>query len=107
MIFNPGKETIVTSDASSFGLGATICQKQTDGISSVIAYASTTLTSTESRYAQVEKEGLAVVWGCKKFRAYLTGMHFNMETDHKPLIPIFSKKNLDDCLHDYRGSSCE
>ncbi|GBM06003.1 hypothetical protein AVEN_49393-1 [Araneus ventricosus] len=23
-------------------------------------------------------------------------MHFNIETDHKPLIPIFSKKNSDD-----------
>ncbi|GBL83030.1 hypothetical protein AVEN_165265-1 [Araneus ventricosus] len=50
----------------------------------------------ESRYAQIEKGALAVVWGCKKFRDYLTGMHFNIETDHKPLIPILSKKNLDD-----------
>ncbi|GBM07895.1 Uncharacterized protein K02A2.6 [Araneus ventricosus] len=34
--------------------------------------------------------------GCEKFRDYLTGMHFKIETDHKPLIPIFFKKNLDD-----------
>ncbi|GBN65096.1 Retrovirus-related Pol polyprotein from transposon 17.6 [Araneus ventricosus] len=91
-----GKETTVTTDASSYGLGATICQKQADGRRSVIAYASRTLTPTESHYAQIEKEALAVVWGCEKFRDYLTGMHFKIETDHKPLIPIFSKKNLDD-----------
>ncbi|GBL76715.1 Retrovirus-related Pol polyprotein from transposon 17.6 [Araneus ventricosus] len=96
MIFDPKKETTVTTDASSYGLGATICQKQADGRRSVIAYASRTLTPTESRYAQIEKEALAVVWGCEKFRDYLTGMHFKIETDHKPLIPIFSKKNLDD-----------
>ncbi|GBM24969.1 Retrovirus-related Pol polyprotein from transposon 17.6 [Araneus ventricosus] len=96
MIFDPGKETTITTDASSYGLGATICQKQADGRRLVIAYASRTLTPTESRYAQIEKEALAVVWGCEKFRDYLTGMHFKIETDHKPLIPIFSKKNLDD-----------
>ncbi|GBN27584.1 Retrovirus-related Pol polyprotein from transposon 17.6 [Araneus ventricosus] len=95
MIFDPGKETTVTTDASSYGLGATICQKQADGRRSVIAYASRTLTPAESRYAQIEKKALAVAWGCEKFRDYLTGMHFKIETDHKPLIPIFSKKNLD------------
>ncbi|GBM62402.1 Uncharacterized protein K02A2.6 [Araneus ventricosus] len=96
MIFDPGKETTVTTDVSSYGLGATICQKQADGRRSIIAYASRTLTPTESRYAQIEKEALAVAWGCEKFRDYRTGMHFKIETDHKPLIPIFPKKNLDD-----------
>ncbi|GBM17908.1 Retrovirus-related Pol polyprotein from transposon 17.6 [Araneus ventricosus] len=61
MIFDPGKETIVTTDASSHDLGATICQKQAYGRRSVIAYVSRTLTPTESRYAQIEKEALAVV----------------------------------------------
>ncbi|GBN54858.1 Retrovirus-related Pol polyprotein from transposon 17.6 [Araneus ventricosus] len=96
MIFDPGKEIIVTTDASSYGLGATICQKQDHGRRLVIACASRTLTPTESRYAQIKKDALAVVWGCEKFRDYLTGMHFNLETDHKPFIPILSKKNLGD-----------
>ncbi|GBL92549.1 Retrovirus-related Pol polyprotein from transposon 17.6 [Araneus ventricosus] len=96
VIFDPGKETIVTTDVSSYGLRATVCQKQADGRRSVIAYASRILTPTEIRYAQIEKEALAVMWGCEKFRDYLTGMHFKIETEHKPLISIFSKKNLDD-----------
>ncbi|GBN69043.1 hypothetical protein AVEN_53809-1 [Araneus ventricosus] len=83
-----GKETIVTTDASSYGLGATICKNQADGRRSVIAYVSWTLTPTESRYAQIEKEALAIVWGCEKFKDYLTGMHFKIKTDQKPLIPI-------------------
>lgn len=95
-IFDPQKTSIVTTDASSYGIGATLRQEQENGDPCVIAYASRTLSSTEQRYAQIEKEALAIAWGCEKFRDYLTGTHFRLETDHKPLIPIFSKKNLDD-----------
>ncbi|GBO40362.1 Retrovirus-related Pol polyprotein from transposon 17.6 [Araneus ventricosus] len=84
MIFDPWKETTVATDASSYGSGATICQKQADGRRSVIAYASRTSTPTESRSAQIEKEALAVVWVCETVRDYLTGMHFKIETNHKP-----------------------
>ncbi|GBN54662.1 hypothetical protein AVEN_13831-1 [Araneus ventricosus] len=92
MIFDPGKENTITTDASSYGSGVTVCQKLADGRRSVIAYTSRTLTSTESRYAQIEKEALAVVWGCEEFRDYLTVKNFKIETDHIRLIPIFSKK---------------
>ncbi|GBM74538.1 hypothetical protein AVEN_105807-1 [Araneus ventricosus] len=66
MIFDLGKETTVTTDASSYGLGATICQKQADGRRSVIAYASRTLTPTESRYAQIEKGSPCCLVGMRK-----------------------------------------
>lgn len=95
-IYDPQKLSIVTTDASSYGLGATLRQEQENGDPCVIAYASRTLTPTECRYAQIEKEALALAWSCEKFRDYLTGTHFKLETDHKPLIPIFSRKNLDD-----------
>lgn len=55
------------------------------------------LTGTEIRYAQVEKAGLAVVvWACKRFQNFVTGLHIKIETDHKPLVPIFMSKNLAD-----------
>lgn len=44
----------------------------------------------------MEKEGLGVVWACERFQDFITGLHVLIETDHKPLVPIFSSKNLAD-----------
>ena len=55
-IYNPEKQTIVAADVSLYGLGAVLMQKQSDGTSRAVAYASQALTSTEAKYAQIEKE---------------------------------------------------
>ena len=51
------------------------------------------LTDTETRYANIERELLEIVFGCEKFHTYLYGRSFTVETDHKPLEMI-SLKNL-------------
>ncbi|CAB3987536.1 Hypothetical predicted protein [Paramuricea clavata] len=58
-----------------------------------IAYASRALTSTQQRYAQIEKELLAVVCGCScnKFHQYIYGQTIKVETDHKPLEAVLRK----------------
>ena len=56
-----------------------------------IAFASRTLTDTERRWAQIEKELLAVTYGLKKFHHFTYGRHVNVITDHKPLISIVKK----------------
>ena len=93
-LYDPKSPTEVSADASSFGLGAVLLQ-QIEGKWKPVAYASRSMTDTEKRYAQIEKEALAVMWSCDKFSCYILGCHFNIETDHKPLVPLLSTKNLD------------
>ena len=53
-------------------------------------------TETESRYAQIEKEALAVTWPLEHWADFLIGMKFKVQTDHKPLIPLFSTKLINE-----------
>ncbi len=59
------------------------------------ANASRALTQTEQRYAQVEKEALGLTWACERFKDFLIGKHFEMETDHKPLLSLLGAQALD------------
>ena len=57
-----------------------------------VAYYSRALTPTETRYAQIEKELLAIVFGCEHFEAYTYGREMvQVETDHQPLETIVRK----------------
>ena len=95
-LFNPTRETVVSADASSYGLGAVLIQRQPDGGMTPISYNSRSISPTEQRYAQIEKEALALTWACERFSDYLVRLTFIIETDHKPLVPLFSYKNLDE-----------
>ncbi len=95
-LFDPTRDTIVSADASSFGLGAVLIQKQPDGSLRPVAYISRSMSPTEQRYAQIEKEALAITWACERFYDYLIGADFHVETDHKPLVLLLSTKLLDE-----------
>ena len=87
--------TRIATDASQYGLGGVLLQEK-QGVWRPVAYASRSLTSAETRYAAVEKEALAVTWGCERFAQYLVGKHFEIQTDHRPLVSLLGKKRLDE-----------
>ena len=87
--FNPSKEVTLQVDALGKGLGATLLQDRKP-----VAFCSKALTDCEERYANIEREMLAVVYG---FHTYLYGQ-FVVESDHKPLESI-NLKNLTEAPH--------
>lgn len=89
------KPFILTTDASKFAIGAVLSQGPV-GQDRPVAFGSRTLTKTEESYSVIEKELLAIAWGCKYFRPYLYGRKFTLYTDHKPLTYIFSLKDPND-----------
>ena len=87
--YNLQEEVTLQCDASQSGLGAALLQN-----GQPVAYASRALTPTETSYAQIEKELLAIVFACEKFDAYIFGRDVvKVESDHKPLESIFHKKS--------------
>ena len=88
MYFNLSKPVILQVDASELGLGGCLLQKDNHGKLRPVAYASKCLTPAETRYANIEREVLAVVWDCNKFHHYLYGRKFVCQSDHKPLEDI-------------------
>ncbi|CAB3222022.1 unnamed protein product [Arctia plantaginis] len=60
-----------------------------------VAYASRTLTNCEKKYAQIEKETLAILFGVKRFEKYVFGKTIHIQSDHKPLEIIFKKSLCD------------
>lgn len=54
------------------------------------------MSPTGQHYAQIEKEALGITWASEHFVDYLIGLEFHVETDHKPLVPLLSTRNLED-----------
>ena len=94
-LYDPNSETTVSADASNYGLGAVLLQTQSGGEVKPIAYVSRSLSPVEQRYAQIEKEALAFTWACERLSDYLIGIRFHIQTDHKPLDPLFSNKSFE------------
>ena len=76
----------ISCDASQSGLGAVLLQLECP-----VAYVSRALTDTEQRYAQIEKELLAVVFAFEKFNQYVYGKTVSVQSDHKPPESILKK----------------
>ena len=83
--FATNKTSVITVDASQKAIGAVLTQE-----SHPVLYISRKLTVTESKYSNIEREALAVIWACRRLEQFLLGKKFLIQTDHKPLVYIFS-----------------
>lgn len=79
----------VETDASAKAIGAVLTQK-----GHPVAFASRLLNKAEERYSTTDREALAIVWATIVFRPYIYGVHFEIVTDHNPLIGLRQSKNL-------------
>jgi hypothetical protein len=84
--FEDGQALEIQCDASQKGLGCVLLQDNRP-----VAYGSRAMTEVETRYAQIEKELLAIVFAMEKFYHYTYGRHITVWSDHKPLELILGK----------------
>ena len=88
--FDPQKPLLLATDASPYGISAVISHRFPDNSDRPIAYFSRSLSTTEKKYSQIDKEALGIRCGVEKFFYYLFGRRFTLITDSKPLVQIFS-----------------
>ncbi|XP_052746701.1 uncharacterized protein K02A2.6-like [Bicyclus anynana] len=85
--FGTPSHVVVSVDASAHAVGAVLLQAGRP-----VEFASLTLTDTQVRYAQIEKEMLAIVFAVERFRQYLFGRQdIVVQSDHKPLEALCNK----------------
>ena len=78
-------------DACDFAMGAVLGQRK-EKIFISIYYASRTFNEAQENYSTTEKEMLAIVFACEKFRPYILGSHIIVHTDHAAIKYLMSKK---------------
>ncbi|GFQ82172.1 uncharacterized protein K02A2.6 [Trichonephila clavata] len=92
LVHDPNLPLTFASDASPVGVGCVLSHVYPDGTERTIAFASRTLSGSEKKYSQIDKDALSIVWAVKKFYLYFEGRRFTLLTDHKSLAAIFGSK---------------
>ena len=81
----------IMCDASDYAVGA-VLGKRIDKKLNVIHYASKTFDSPQKNYATTEKEFLAVIFACDKFRQYIVDSKVTIHTDHAAIKYLMEKR---------------
>ncbi|XP_062713761.1 uncharacterized protein K02A2.6-like [Aedes albopictus] len=89
--YDPSLPVVLATDASPYGIGAVLSHQYPDGTERPLQYASQTLTRTQQKYSQIDKEAYSIIFGVRKFHQYLYGRRFTLVTDNKPISQIFSE----------------
>ena len=85
------KEFEIMCDANDFAMGAVLGQKA-EKVFKAIYYASKIFNEAQENYSTTEKEMLAIVFACEKFRPYILGSHVIIHTDHGAIKYLMAKK---------------
>jgi RNase H-like domain found in reverse transcriptase/Reverse transcriptase (RNA-dependent DNA polymerase)/Integrase zinc binding domain len=91
--FSTRDKTVLYTDASPYAIGAVLVQVDSMGRERIISFASKSLTETEQRYPQVQRESLAIVWAVEHYHYYTLGAHFTIKTDADGVRFIFNQEN--------------
>lgn len=91
--YDPTKKIIVAADASSYGMGAVLMHAMPDGTEKPVIHVASSFNAAEKNYPQVQREALALKFAVTKFHRYIFGRHFELRTDHKPLLAVFGSKS--------------
>ena len=86
------KELEIMCDASDYAMGEVLGQR-TEKIFRTIYYTSKTFNEAQENYSTIEKEILAMVFSCEKFRPYILGSHVIIHTDHATIKYLMAKKD--------------
>lgn len=89
--YKANDRTQIIADASPYALGAVLVQFK-EAEPRIISYASRSLSKTEQKYAQTEKEALALIYAMERFHFYVFGREVELVTDHKALEILFGPK---------------
>ncbi|KII72210.1 hypothetical protein RF11_03746 [Thelohanellus kitauei] len=82
---------ILATDASDNAVGAVLSQI-VDGVETPISFYSQKLNASQRRYSTIDKECYAIISAVRKFRHFLLGRKFTLNTDHNPLVYLKNMK---------------
>lgn len=104
--YDPKLPLVLATDASPVGVGAVLSHIYPDGTERPIQFASQTLTPTQQRYSQFDREAYAIVYGVKRFYQYVYARHFILQCDNKPVTNFFTAERSSDIISDTHATLC-
>lgn len=86
------KPFFVATDASLYGVGAVLYQRDDKGRDKYISFISSSLSPSQRRWNTTKRELYAIVVALKKYRKYLWGKRFTIYSDHRALVYLHTQK---------------